>query len=407
MNFIVTLDGEFVDAAKAHNEPNLYQAEMHRAKQLGNAKCLCVTDAPIGLVVRKLGRGHILAAWPGTVENHSEGCPFRGEHRPAITANRELNQKLKNDAQELIYRSGWRSDDRLDQGSSDGNITNVDLTWLLSELWQESMLSAWKHGWRRDWSFVKSRLLKVAAQKVVNRASLASRLYVPSTFKAIRKAEINAVWSGFLKPLKQRPFTYSVDDSQPPYFTSLVIGELGSIAWTSGTWVIRLRNHSSEFGLVPEAAETIDPRLTSKLQQLSVGGKCRPVVALCVAIDHLGLLHVLDMAILKVSSLWLPASLPIEHELIDALIKHGHEFHITKGHRWGAGAPYLVCKHPSQTQWISVFTYGSSMSTLKLQQYRTKVDAESAKLGRINRFVGHADAINKVLCANEIHRADH
>ncbi|MEQ6436291.1 DUF1173 family protein [Comamonas sp. w2-DMI] len=402
MSYIVALDGAFVEAALAQRQPQLYQSEMLQAKRKKNARCLCDGAKQLQLVVRKLSGGYILAAWPGTAALHVSGCPFGGTYK-ATYAPRDDTDSKQDEHHHLMYRNGWRSDEWLHQAISDVSQTHVDLNWLLSEIWQSALLSSWKPGWGRDWSFVRHRLLKAAKNMVVNRVAVARHLFVPDTFSQARKAELNNAWKDFIMPLLQNPFSYSPDDSQSPYATSLVIGELASVAWTSGTWVLRVRNHFEEFGLVPEAAEAIDPRLTSKLQQLSFGSQYRPVVALCVAIDHLGLVHVLDMALLEVSSRWLPASLPIERELVESLVQSGHELHVTKDHKWGSGVPYLICKLPHNSEWIRVFTYSDAMGAQKLQQYRTKIHAQSVKMRRMTKFVGHADAINNLLCGNEIH----
>lgn len=355
MAAVVLLDSEFVDAAMLKDSPHLYQKQLGNAKQLESAKCYCRPDHPIDMVVRQLQSGRILASWPGSLESHATGCPFLGQSAvaPLLQISEKLPVALKH---ELTYRDGWMFGAAVNS-REEGTNRPVDLQWLIAELWRASLLSSWSPEWRRDWTFIKRRVMHAAGGMVVNTESLGSHLHVVEPYKANKKAEINQEWNAFVAPLARAPFNLVGHADGQEFRTGLVLGELNSARMAQGTWVLQLRNHFEEFGLVPEAAASIDSRLTSKLQQLSFGGQFRPVVLMCVALDDLGLFHVLDMTLMEVGSRWLPGTLNIEKDITHVLADDGYEIHITKAHKWGGGLPYLICRKGMNMPWIAIYTY--------------------------------------------------
>lgn len=390
MTSMVQLEGAYCDATAVHERPHLFQSEMSVAKKMSSARCLCLAESPLRLVVRKLSDGLILAAWPGTVELHSGGCPFKGSHRRSSNGE-ELTHAQVDDPNSLRYRGSWLWNGQGGVSKGPGQV-EISLHWLLGEMWQSAQLSSWRPGWRRDWGFVRSRLMNAALRIDVNGEPLDARVYIPEIFEPLKKAQINAAWENFYGGLSNQPFNPAFEAKGHAFMTGLVVGELAYAARAQGAWVLRIKNHFSEFGLLDGVIAMIDPRLSSKLQQLSLSKrKYNPIVAMCVAVDDLGLLHVVDLTLMEVSRRWLPAVLNVECELVEKLIASGHEIHITKNHRWGGGQPYLVCKAEAASNWVSIYTYSNVISSQKLQQYRTKVDAISRGKGRECRFYGYAD----------------
>ncbi|WP_165572405.1 DUF1173 family protein [Comamonas thiooxydans] len=397
MSVMVLLDAEYVDARLVKEMPHLFQMQLKNAKQLGRAKCYCNPMQPLDMVVRQLQGGRVLASWPGTVEQHAEGCPFHGSR---IQGYQELSSCRPRDLYKeacFCYREGWMFGAKRTRVQGAVSKVDIDLSWLLSELWQSSLLSSWHKGWTRDWSFIKKRLMRAADELQVNGEGLTTYLHVVETFAQSKRESINKEWDKFLAPLAAAPFNLGGRAGGEPFQTALVLGELNCIRLVQGTWVLTLRNHSAEFGLVPEAAAAIDSRLTSKLQQLSFGGQFKPVVLMCVAMDDLGLIHVLDLTVMEVASRWLPASLRIEKELVSRLVQDGFEFHLTKGHKWGAGIPLLICRNGSNRPWVAVYSYATTMSPLKLQQYQTKMASEAVNIRRKCAFVGYDHPIQELI----------
>ena len=393
---VVLLDSEFVDAAMLKDSPHFFQKQLGNAKQLENAKCYCRPDHPIDMVVRQLHSGRILASWPGSLESHAPDCPFLGQSN-AVPTQQVIEKLPVPIPHELAYRDGWVYGASATKGRDGVTNRTVDLQWLLAELWQSSLLSSWSPQWRRDWFFIKRRLMRAAGRMVVNAESLGLHLHVVEPFNSNRKIEINQEWEAFVAPLASAPFNLVGSAEGQAFRIGLVLGELNSARMVQGTWVLQLRNHFEEFGLVPEAAASIDSRLTSKLQQLSFGGAFRPVVLMCVALDDLGLFHVLDMTLMEVGSRWLPGTLNIEKEIAHELVERGYEVHITKAHKWGGGVPYLICRKGMNMPWTAIYTYATSMSPLKMQQYQTKMLSEPVNLGRKCLFVGYDHPIQKIL----------
>ena len=396
MSVMVQLDREYVEAEMVRDRPAMFQAQLSNAKSHSNAKCLCNPDRPIQMVVRKLTTGYILASWPGSLESHRPFCPFLGvaalKHSEADT--NELEEKPEQ--VQIIYRDGWFSDIDI-RASLAGPCEQVSIDWLLGEIWQSSQLSSWRQGWTRDWAFVSERIQKASKHQHVNGSALSEHMYVVETFSQKRKNVINKAWGDFVGKLEEHPFNYSMEAGQGGFRTGLVLGELTSAQRSQGTWVLKLKNHYADFGLVPEAVQAIDPRLASKLQQLSIAEEEKPVVLLCVAIDDLGLLHVLDMSLMEVGRNWIPATLKIEKELIALMLASKFDLHVTKSHKWGGEEPYVVIRKGEGRRWERLFTYPDSMNALKLQQYRTKLSLDEQKFGRINKLVGYADPMQNVV----------
>ena len=396
MSVMVLLDDEYVDASLVKESPQLFQRQLEKAKNYSSAKCCCDPLHPIEMVVRQLQAGRILASWPGTLELHAKECPFSSARQVSSDARVEpVAQKTKKP--ELFYRDGWEFGVA---GVAQEQVKiDVDLQWILAELWQSAMLSTWRDGWVRDWAFIRQRLVKAASRMQINAGRLADHLYVIEPFAFHKKHKINEEWGNFIAPMEKQPFNFGAGKGVQPFQTSLVVGELSSARMLNGTWVLKLRSHSADFGLVPEAAAAIDSRLTSKLQQLSFGGQYRPVVMMCVAMDDLGLIHVLDMTLMEVTSRWLPATLKLEKEMLSALIEKGCEVHVSKGHRWGAGVPLLVGRRDPSQSWFAIYSYATAMSPLKLQQYQSKMISDAVNIGRKCLFVGYDHPIQKVLAA--------
>ena len=393
---VVLLDSEFVDARMLKDRPDLFQGQLGKAKRLENAKCYCVPDHPIDMVVRQLQNGRILASWPGSLKSHAPECPFWGQSvlAPALQVG---GNSIPQQQCEIVYRDGWTfgSVSALNRGSE--AQVQVDLQWLLAELWQSSMLNSWSPEWRRDWSLIKRRIASAAERMTVNAESLGLHLHVVESFTAKKKSVINNEWDGFVAPLVGAPFNLVEGADGQQFKIALVLGELNSARISHGTWVLQLRNHFEVFGLVPEASASIGSRLTSKLQQLSFGAQFRPVVMMCVAVDDLGLFHVLDMTLMEVGSRWLPGTLNIEKDLVQFLVESGYEIHITKAHKWGGGLPYLICRKGMRQPWIAIYTYATSMSLLKVQQYQTKMLSDPVNIRRKCVFVGYDHPIHKML----------
>lgn len=395
MTELVSLSGECVPSHQVHSRPLEFQKLLRAAKELGSAVCLCRNDVVLKLVVRQHQFGLALAAWPGTIEMHANSCPFHGA-RPgeAIGQTDEEDQQLMI---HITYRDGWCNSDSYSQKLQSDKLSDVTLDWMLGEIWERTQLSSWRGSWSRDWYSMRRRITETAASMEINFQPLADKLYVIEPYSSKRKVEINTAWEMFTSPLKEAPFSTSNCQIGGAYNTGLVLGELHSAELSSGTWVLRLKNHYEQFGVVPEAVERIGARLASKLQQLTFGAEYCPVALMCVAVDPLGLVHVLDMCLMEVGACWLPASIPVEVALTRALVELKFDFVVTKGHKWGRGKPYIYCKKRNGSEWVSIYSYSDVMTQTKLQQYRSKVRIENEYEGRNTAFVGYADSISKVL----------
>ena len=382
--------------AALKERPDLFQKQLGMAKQIDNAKCFCQPNDPIAMVVRQLKTGRILATWPGTLQSHAKECPFFGQSA-IVPMHQHRDEVVNRKKAQLIYRDGWVFGSSSLQTKPSDECVQVDLRWLLEELWQASLLNSWRSEWRRDWSFIKRRVTSAASSMMINDESLALHLHVVEPFSVAKKSEINQEWDTFVTPLVEAPFNLVESPKRQHFRIGLVLGELSSARLVQGTWVLQLRHHFEEFGLVPEAVASIDSRLTSKLQQMSFGVPHRPVVMMCIAVDDLGLFHVLDMTLMEVCSRWLPGTLNIEKELVRILIERRFEFHITKGHKWGGGLPFLICRNEDGKPWNAIYTYSTSTSPVKVQQYQTKMLTAPINAGRKCIFVGYDHPIEKML----------
>ena len=165
MSVMVLLDDEYVDAGLVKDKPHLFQVQLERAKRLANAKCCCDPLHPLDMVVRQLPAGRILASWPGTVELHAGSCPFRSLRPPSTQTSGSNCSKEQHKPVAFYYREGWMYGERPAIVQKSETKVDVDLPWLLSELWQSSLLSSWHKGWVRDWTIIKKRLMRALLHK--------------------------------------------------------------------------------------------------------------------------------------------------------------------------------------------------------------------------------------------------
>lgn len=71
------------------------------------------------------------------------------------------------------------------------------LTWL----WDNTSLTRWGKGWRRDWWRVAQSIRTEAQAVVIEGCRLNDHLYIPPPFVKEHKAEFHAGWDSFVSPL--------------------------------------------------------------------------------------------------------------------------------------------------------------------------------------------------------------
>ncbi|MEV8396744.1 DUF1173 family protein [Streptomyces niveus] len=300
-----------------------------RAKaEVGHAECLCRTPAP-RLVIRcsRAGRYH-LAGWPGEGEHHEADCPF---HKlPAVLSGRrdaysvdairegEAGVSIRLDTTlARSVKAAPRTRAPVTQREGLARRT-VGLLGLLHWLWEESQLTAWHPRWRRrTWWLCHARLLEQAEGCFINQTAASEVLYIVPPFRPASPEQSATA----LEMFKNRLGRHGLKEHR-----GLILGEIKARTLTKyGVGYALAHQRVSLF-----ASAALDERVRRSYRPAfaDAGAEqdARRVGLFLVDLSPRGNLTVVDMAVMLVTRLYIPADSSHEVAMGNALAAASRAF---------------------------------------------------------------------------------
>lgn len=307
-------------------------AEHHRPR------CLCLHGGT-EMYVARLGVGFIVKRMPNTGSQHAPDCPsyepppeFSGLGQvlgSAITedpATGETTLKLGFSMSKI----GGRSTIPTPGSASDtvvGDGTQLSLRGLLHYLWDQAELTRWHPGFagRRSWATVRRHLLQAAENKIARGSALDARLYIPEVFSVEQRDMINA----------RRVVQWALTVAAPSrtQHLMLLIAEVKEITPSRYGFKVVIKH-------VPDQAFAMDEQLYRRLgrrfePELSLWGATNNLHMMMIAtfcIGTAGLPTIAEIALMPVTSQWVPIEDAFEQQLVERLARDGRFF--VKGLRY-------------------------------------------------------------------------
>jgi len=306
---IVQIDGVEVNAVDVRFRPENYQALLERARKSGDVRCLCAAG-PLKLSIKRRGLSYHLAVWPDQVALHDAGCPFYSA--PIQSADGGQKSRVNPVAQEAV--------------KSANDALSLDLWDLLHSVWQVSGLNKWSHGWRRDWTLVRSLLMRASKGYVAEGLPIAERLYIPPVFTQEKKQSINDEWLAFCERLDEVG-----ERGGPrvlPKASNFLLGVVASVEPCSRGILIRLQHHYSKVFLSSEQVERVARFSRRGWSQLQIPqqSKSSVVAMLAVEVGVDGRLVARDCVLMRLGARFIPSNFEAEDVLLSKLLDGGRSF---------------------------------------------------------------------------------
>lgn len=300
--------------------------------------CLC-RDPGIEMYIAKVGEHFIVKRMPNTGSLHDPSCDSF-EPPPELSGLGEvMGSAIREDTEcgltELRFDfSMSRIPGRViqPQGGVESDSVRTDgkrltLLSMLHYLWEEAGFNRWTPAMagKRTWSTIRKYLLLAAQNKLVKGAPLVERLYIPEPFNAEKKEMINArrksqtvkvmagqggnrqlmIFFGEVKDFQSARFGYKMLIKHAPDFPFLVNDDMYKLL-------------QKRYAASIELWKSLDD-----IQMVAVG---------TFSINAANLPMVEEMALMTVTSNWIPFENISDKALIDALTEGDRRF--TKGLRY-------------------------------------------------------------------------
>ncbi|MEM5330756.1 DUF1173 family protein [Paraburkholderia sp. JHI2823] len=319
----VSFDGSRFALSDLEEYPARFAQRLERTRvTTGYARCLCRTDEPRKLVIRRYGSLYFLAGWPDDGPMHAEGCEFRktpgdgsgrsSDSRAAILEGPNgLNVRL--DAS-LIQReaASRRSRPRATAGSPGTSRRAAPLLAFLQALWANGRLNAWDGSPQsRGWSAVQAMLLRGLGEDTrINGVAAQNVLHVMRRYEETERDAINFEFEAFVG---------RITDDGAVSRRALIVGEIGEVADTPYGKSISLRQRSQRYftttALIEEAAKKYGHAWRA------IGeANARVVALLLVERTPKGHLRAVDLAVMLCSSAFLPCDSMHEVAMANRLV---------------------------------------------------------------------------------------
>ncbi|WP_405136652.1 DUF1173 family protein [Nocardia sp. NBC_01388] len=331
------IDDQLIDRARVGDDylqPLL--AAFHRSPRR-RPRCLCSASETGGvdMYVARIGGRYVLKRMPGTGPHHAPACssytpPAELTGLAALlgTAIREqpstgltrltLSFPLTRNSSR---RRSESTDLAPDSGSADVDGNRLTLRALLHFLWDEAGFVRWVPAMagRRNWPAIRRHILLATQTKTTRSRELPELLWLPEPFTLAQKADIaarrTAAFAPLLGPGKHRELM-------------LALGEVKDIA------PARFGRHKLLIKHAPDCPFMIEPDTLTHLRRtfatelaLRQGIPDSKLIALLTfGVTAAGVAIADRIALMSVSTDWIPFESVFEHTLISALVGHGRRF---------------------------------------------------------------------------------
>jgi len=312
-------------------------AEMYANKQ--RPVCAC-KNPPLKMYIAKVGQKFVVKRMPNTGCLHHPNCEAY-EPPPELSGLGDvMGTAIKENTEagftELKFefslsKTGARgTQTKTSQSQSDSVKTDghkLTLRSTLHYLWEEAQFNKWYPAMsgKRSWYVIRKHLLQTALSKMVKGHSLAERLYIPEPFSVEKKDSIKQAQLGMVAKM-----TAGATGSSKPLM--ILIGELKEIipARYGHRLVIK---HAPDFPFMLN--DDIYKRLHSRFDlelELSELEDTHLIVIATASLSVSGIASVEEIALMTVTSNWIPFETIHEKAVINALTDNHRTF--VKGLRY-------------------------------------------------------------------------
>lgn len=319
--------------------------------------CAC-NPGGVEMYISKIAGKYAVKRMPNTGPDHAADCDSY-EPPPELSGlGQVLGSAIEEDADEgvttlklgfsLTKVSGKSAQSpgtsEKDSVKADGN--KLTLRGTLHYLWEQAGFNRWTPAMdgKRPWGVIRKYLLLAAENKVAKGGSLLERLYVPEPFTAEKKAEI-----------AQRRMARMAQAAAPAKGARqlmIVIGEVAEIGKSRYGFKVRFKHvPDCEFMMNEDLHKRLQKRFATEIELWDSNSK-NGVHLMAIAtfsVGHTGVPSFEEIALMAVSSGWIPFENQFELMLLGALVEQRRRF--TKGLRYNlASATPLASAVLTDTQ---------------------------------------------------------
>jgi len=326
--------------------------------------CMCQTQG-VEMYISKVSGKYAVKRMPNTGPDHAPGCDSY-EPPPELSGLGHLmGTAIEESAEEGLttLKLGFSltkvagktapssNGSEKDSVKTDGN--KLTLRGTLHYLWEQAGFNRWSPAMegKRSWPVIRRYLMLAAENKMTKGSALVDRLYVPEPFTPEKKGEI-----------AQRRMARFAKASAPAKETRqlmIAIGEVAEIGKTRFGFKIRLKHvPDCDFMVNEDLHKRMNKRFATELELWNSNGDngAHLVAIATFSVAHTGTPSIEEVALMVVTSGWIPFESQVELLLLSTLTDRKRRF--LKGLRYNlASSKPLATAVLSDTQPLATALY--------------------------------------------------
>lgn len=321
MEQMIRIHGRLV-SREALVEPEWQEKLRQLGDTHGRAVCMCSPHAPEMYATRRGGR-YFLARVPGSGGTHHPACPsFDVDDVDEVTAG---DRTILRPAFPLYHDAGSRNvAPALHKSPSSGSALNEaasTLDALLLHLWRKADFNRWlpRMAGKRHWDVIRRHIEEAATAYSLGKEALDEHLFLPTSFSKEKVDEHKTQNTDRLKALcshsagrNNLALVFGIAKAYKPslYGCQIQIRHLPEVVFYINQHLGNLVTRNYPFELLGFGREQAAEVLTLLLVEQSDRGN----------------FNVVDMALMRTTSEFLPVKSSFESELISFLVSKGRSF---------------------------------------------------------------------------------
>lgn len=289
--------------------------------------CLC-QSAGIPMYIARIGEEPIVKRMPLTGSDHHVACPSYEAPYELSGLGPLIGNAIQIDAADgtaalkldfSLTKRGPRAplaDIRASEGPVKNEARKLSLRGVLHYLWHQAGLTEWTAHWagKRHWFQVHAHLADAAREMSVKGRGLAERLYVPETFRAADKPDIERRRAQALSAL--RPASNGVRDLM------LLIGEVKDFATArSGQKIVVKHMPGYPLFLEDTTLRRLQARYARELELWKAEVGSHLILIATFGLSASGLIVAEDVSLMCTSEQWIPIENIHEQRLVERLAR--------------------------------------------------------------------------------------
>jgi hypothetical protein len=314
-------------------------AALYARNNIGHADCLCRTPNPKLVIAMRAGRFYI-AGWPNDGHLHDARCTFFKSktrdsgldayskesliQKPDGSFNVRLNQPFS-----IEVGADVRSSAPVKSPMSGGNSSRrtSSLLGFLHFLWEESNLNRWYPSWRRDWFLVRRHLYATLSKGISCDRELSRAVYVVPKYSQRSASYISQAWERWAEPLTASAMAaLKIKEKKLSKVTriqtGIIMGRLKQVEKNERGYVLKLKDHPHPI----YASKTIVESIERQFGDLSPKPDVELIVMAMVLPSAKGYFSLIDMAVMRTTTAFMPGDSSYEVALAKQLVADGRHF---------------------------------------------------------------------------------